>query len=55
MAVTALNKLRRLGVVDNLASAAAHRKAGFIAYARKAVAWARFDRQCAARNGWKLP
>jgi hypothetical protein len=50
-----LNRLRRQAVAANLSTASALRKAGFADYARQSVGYARYDRQCATRGGWKLP
>lgn len=50
-----LNKMRRHDHSYNLAKAIQFRRDGFFEQARKYLRWARFDRDCFERGGWKLP
>lgn len=50
-----LNRLRRRDYAYNLAKAGQYRRDGFPELARKYLGWARFDRDCFERGGWRLP
>lgn len=50
-----LNKLRRRDHCDHLRYAAKARVRKDFAFARTCIERARFDRECFARNGWRLP